>query len=529
MKNYTNPPISTLITLAIQHEAATLTNQGMISVNTGKHTGRAAKDKYIVFDSLTEHTVDWSTNNKMDQSTFDSLYEKINAELTVSDRLFDVPLQAGLGQDTVKFTFYSSSAWHTLFAKTMFYPSKFEDSEWQMVHHPGCLADPAVDNTRSETFIAISFSRKIVIIGGTAYAGEIKKSIFTVLNYLLPDKNVLPMHAAVNSELPQYSDGEVSDDHKEAKNTSVFFGLSGTGKTTLSSAEEDYKILIGDDEHGWRDDGTIFNFENGCYAKTINLHPGKEWRIYNAIHNFGTVLENVPIINGMCDFNSSDITENTRAAYKLQNISNASDARYAGDVKNIFMLTCDAYGVLPLLSKLTPAQAAYYFLSGYTAKIAGTEADVKEPVATFSACFGAPFLPRHPSVYAKMLMERIEKHNCNVWLLNTGWFGGPLGIGERADLRLTRALIKDVEKSYRYCSSSSNPKYFKTHNVFNLEYLACFTSVLRANIDAEDAWVANGLTNYQEKARELAAKFKENFKKFELYVATEVRNAGPIG
>lgn len=510
MKNYCNNSRGELISLALKNGEVEITNNGMISAITGKHTGRAANDKFIVFDSATENTVDWSTNKKFDPNHFDSLAQKVS-DYVVRQKAYVQTLRAGVGESKLNFTVASTTAWHALFAQTMFYKSNADECEWVIIHVPDFKADPKVDHTNSDAFIIINFTEKIVLIGGTHYAGEIKKSVFTILNYLLPEKGILPMHSSVN----------VSD----AEQSTIFFGLSGTGKTTLSADKD--RVLIGDDEHGWREDGAIFNFEDGCYAKAIKLSEYGEPEIWNAVHQFGTVLENVKVIRGECDFDDSSLTENTRAAYKLANISNASTNRITGAASNIIMLACDSYGVLPPLSKLTPEQAAYYFLSGYTAKVAGTEAGVKEPTATFSACFGAPFLPRPPTFYADMLIERIKKYKPNVWLVNTGWTGGPYGTGKRINLAQTRDLVD-------FALEQNLDAKFETHEVFGFSYLTNLSyptshseAIPSEVLNPALAWYKNGVEGYLTQAQELADKFKNNFKKYESQVSSDILNAGP--
>lgn len=516
MINYINSSVAQLVEFIIQRKEGSLTNNGMISVNTGKHTGRAANDKFIVFDSLTEHTVDWSTNQKLSVIDFNNLWTKM-LNYMATQQGFHQDLYAGVGDNKLMFALSTTTAWHALFAKTMFYsnPESSNYNDWSIIHAPDFLADPSVDHTNSETFIIISFARKVVLIGGTHYAGEIKKSVFTILNFLLPDKGVLPMHSSVNT-LDNWND------------SAIFFGLSGTGKTTLSA--DPHRTLIGDDEHGWNPDGTIFNFEDGCYAKAIKLSYENEPQIWNAVHNFGTILENVKVVGSSCDFSDSSLTENTRAAYKLANIVNSSKTRQTNkpEILNIFMLACDAYGILPPLSKLTPAQAAYYFLSGYTAKVAGTEAGIKEPKATFSACFGAPFLPRHPVVYANMLVEKINQYGCDVWLLNTGWVGGPYGVGQRIDLKHTRKLIE-----YALYQHSSEVVSWEEDPIFGLTYLTKDDEYITSDsvpldvLKPELAWKKNLRTDYLTKAQELANKFKDNFKKYEDKLSLDILKAGP--
>lgn len=506
MKNYVNLPKTELINLVISRNEAQLTNAGMIVADTGKHTGRAANDKFIVCDSVTENTVDWSTNKKMTPQAFSKLCFRVN-EYLADKQIFINDLRAGVGADSLSFTLNTTTAWHSLFGQTMFYQDgSFSLGSWQIVHVPDFKAIPSLDQTNSDAFIVLNFTEKMVLIGGTHYAGEIKKSVFTVLNFLLPAKGTLPMHSSVN--------------HSVNGDSAIFFGLSGTGKTTLSASSD--RVLVGDDEHGWRLDGSIFNFEDGCYAKAIKLSQSGEPEIWDAVHQSGTVLENVSLVDGVCDFNSSAKTENTRAAYKLSNIKNSSKTRETGAASTIFMLACDAYGVLPPLSKLTPEQAAYYFLSGYTAKVAGTEAGVKEPTAAFSACFGAPFLPRHPTEYAHMLVDRIKEYGSHVWLVNTGWTGGPYGVGNRISLSDTRTLV----------NFALNQEFNKEHHYsedlnFGFQYLSSLEGVDVRLLNPLFAWNTNNVQNFAEKAKELAAKFKDNFKKYEALVSPDILNAGP--
>lgn len=423
-----------LITEVIHRDEGLLTKDGALVVDTGEFKGRAANDKFIVRDSVTNDTVDWSANKPFSPENFDKLYGRVTAYLQGKEK-FIHRLYAGTNKQ-LRFHLETTSAWHALFAKTMFY---VDDSNscppWTLIHAPDFYADKDRDGTNSHAFIVLNFTDHIILIGGTAYAGEIKKSIFTVLNYLLPEQDVLPMHSSVNET--------------HSGKPTIFFGLSGTGKTTLS-ADSNHQ-LVGDDEHGWDENG-VFNFEDGCYAKVINLSQTKEPEIWGAVNRFGSVLENVLFKidyppsskTRTVDFSVGLQTENTRCAYKLSAIPNASKTRKARHPANIIMLTCDAYGVLPPVAKLSPEQAIYYFLSGYTAKVAGTEAGVTEPTATFSACFGAPFLPRRAVEYGNQLYNKINEHNVHVWLVNTGWTGGPYGIGNRIDLDQTRAIVNAI-------------------------------------------------------------------------------------
>ncbi|HEU5147309.1 MAG TPA: phosphoenolpyruvate carboxykinase (ATP), partial [Chryseosolibacter sp.] len=419
--------------IAVTREGARMTNSGAIAVDTGEFTGRAPKDKFIVKDNITESSVWWgNVNAAFDADKFDQLYIKMihyfeGKEFYVRDCYACADWRYRIDLRVI-----NEYAWSNLFVYNMFLRPeekelKFFNPEWLILNAPGFRADPKTDGTRQHNFCIIDFKRKIILIGGSAYTGEIKKSVFSALNFILPQKrNVLSMHCSANM-------GASGD-------TAIFFGLSGTGKTTLSADPK--RKLIGDDEHGWTPDNIIFNFEGGCYAKTIDLSEEKEPEIYHAI-KAGAVLENVGFHGPSDEVNYADKsrTENTRVSYPLSHIPNAAMPSLGQNPRNIFFLTCDAYGVLPPIAKLTPGQAAFHFISGYTAKVAGTEAGITEPTITFSACFGAPFMPLHPTRYAEMLSKKIREAKVNVWLVNTGWTGGPYGVGTRMSLPYTRALI----------------------------------------------------------------------------------------
>jgi phosphoenolpyruvate carboxykinase (ATP) len=510
---------SRLINCALVRNEGTLSEDGALVVNTGKHTGRAAKDKFIVCDDLTNETVDWTTNQKFSPEDFDKLQTSMESYLFHKE-IFVQDVLSG-GENNVNVKVITTTAWHALFAATMFKQvesaTHFDPERFTILHIPDFQACPETDSTNSETFIILNFTKKIVLIGGTSYAGEIKKSVFTILNFLLPEKNILPMHSSVS----------ICND-----NSIVFFGLSGTGKTTLSSDSNFY--LVGDDEHGWDDKG-CFNFEDGCYAKAIRLSEMGEPFIWKAIHSFGTVLENVAMNDdGKLDLNSEQFTENTRAAYKISKIPNVVAEGKSPHPTDIIMLTCDAYGVLPPLAKLTKEQAIYYFLSGYTAKIAGTEKGVKEPTAVFSTCFGAPFLPRHPTLYANLLLKKIEEHNVNIWLVNTGWVGGPYGIGSRMSLDKTREIIRILSNTYFDISNENHEFKFNGHNdeIFGFNCIDVIDVLPVYGKNPHSIYINNlnvwkDVDAFNQQKLMLAAKFKENFKKYESLVSEDIKNAGP--
>jgi phosphoenolpyruvate carboxykinase (ATP) len=478
---------------------------------TGSHTGRSPNDKFIVRDETTEKKVWWGKVNKgFDPVKFQILFHRLQAYLQGRD-VFVQDCHAGADpQYRMPIRIVTETAWHSLFARNMFRQMhdpgmrKEHIPEFTVIDIPNFRAIPELDGTASEAFIIANFGQKLVIIGGTAYAGEIKKSIFTVLNYLLPQKHIMTMHCSANIG----ADGD----------TAIFFGLSGTGKTTLSADPE--RKLIGDDEHGWSDRG-IFNFEGGCYAKVIKLDPHGEPEIFDTTRRFGTILENVSIdmTSRRMDLNDDSLTENTRAAYPLSHVPNAVLEGVGGHPQNIVMLTADAFGVLPPIAKLSTAQARYHFLSGYTAKVAGTEAGVKEPKTTFSACFGAPFMALPPEVYSELLGEKIAKHKANVWLINTGWTGGPVGVGSRMKLSYTRAMIKSA------LQGKLDKVEFVPDPAFKLNIPVSVLDVPSELLQPRNTW--KDKSAYDAKAKELIANFHDNFKQFESGVSEEVRKAGP--
>lgn len=430
-----NLPMATLVEHAIRRGEGRLDETGALVVTTGRHTGRAPNDKFIVDESDASFAVWWGdVNRPLDPERFAALHERMLVHLGSRD-LYVQDCAAGADPaHQLSVRVVTETAWHSLFARNLFRDLPLSDPthhtpQFTVLHAPSFRADPQVDDTNSDVFVIVSFAQRLVLIGGTQYAGEIKKSIFTALNYLLPQQDVLTMHCSANADRANPAD------------VALFFGLSGTGKTTLST--DPARQLIGDDEHAWNERG-VFNLEGGCYAKAIGLSPTTEPEIYAASQRFGAILENVVFhADGpRIDFDDDSLTENTRAAYPLHFIGNASDEGLGEHPTNIVMLTADAFGVLPPIARLTSEQAIYHFLSGYTAKVAGTEKGVREPQATFSACFGAPFMALHPKVYARLLRERIERHNVNVWLVNTGWSGGPYGVGKRMPLPYTRSMVR---------------------------------------------------------------------------------------
>ena len=496
---------------AIRRNEGELTSEGPLNARTGQHTGRSPQDKFTVREPSTEKNVHWGAINRpVEESHFKALHRDMMSY--VQDKELYV-LDAWGGADPayrLPVRIVTEFAWHNLFARNMFIP---EDDprkraehrpEYTVINCPGFKADPARHGSRTETAIYVHFGRKLVLIAGTEYAGETKKSIFTILNYTLPLKGVLSMHCSANVG----KDGD----------SALFFGLSGTGKTTLSSDSQ--RGLIGDDEHGWSDRG-IFNFEGGCYAKVIKLSKEAEPQIWEASRRFGTILENVvldPETREM-DLDDMSYTENTRSSYPLSFIDNAIPSGQAGHPKNVVMLTADAFGVLPPIARLTPDAAMYHFLSGYTAKVAGTEKGVTEPKATFSTCFGAPFLPLNPNVYAKMLGDRIAKHQTRVWLVNTGWTGGPYGTGSRMKIAYTRAMITAA------LSGQLDGVKYQKDSIFNLDLPTTCPGVPDSVLDPRGTWPDKNA--YDEQAKKLAGMFLENFKAFEKDVDPAVKAAGP--
>lgn len=497
-----------LVAESLRRGESTLSDSGAVVATTGKRSGRSPKDKFVVREPSSEAQVYWGDVNKpADAKVFAALKSKMFEFMKARD-LFVQDLYAGAdAKNRLKVRIITEYAWHSLFARTMFIRPPIEalsdhQPEFTVISMPGCLADPAKDVTNSEAFILLNFAEKLVLIGGTQYAGEIKKSIFTVMNYLLPLKGVMPMHCSANI-------GPKGD-------AALFFGLSGTGKTTLSA--DPTRRLIGDDEHGWSNDG-VFNFEGGCYAKAINLSPELEPQIFAAIR-FGAVLENVVLdpVTSAPHYEDGSLTENTRAAYPLNYISNAVEPAVGGHPKNIVFLTCDAFGVLPPISRLNREQAMYHFLSGYTAKVAGTEAGVTEPQVTFSTCFGAPFLPLDPSKYADLLGKKIDQHQPRVWLVNTGWSGGPHGVGKRMRLPYTRAMVNEA------LAGDLDEAKYATDPIFGLSVPQSCPNVPAEVLNPRSTWADTAA--YDAKARDLAQRFIKNFEKFATASAA-VKAAGP--
>ncbi len=499
-----------LIERIVTRREGVLAHEGAIIVRTGSHTGRAPNDKFIVKDKVTEDTVWWGKiNSSMDQACFDQLLLHMRSYFQGRDVFVQDTTAGAHPEYRLPIRVITETAWHSLFARNIFIREEIENlpdhvPEFTIMHAPGFHANPEEDGTNSEVFVVINFEKKLILIGGTSYAGEIKKSIFSVLNYLLPLKGVLSMHCSANAS----KDGDVA----------LFFGLSGTGKTTLSS--DPNRSLIGDDEHGWADDG-VFNFEGGCYAKTINLSPKLEPVIWNATRHFGTILENVSVdqYTRRIDFDDSSLTENTRAAYPVGFLQNSIVSGRGDHPSNIFFLTADAFGVMPPIARLNPDQAKYYFLSGYTSKLAGTEKGVTEPQATFSACFGAPFLPLHPSVYADLLGEKIEKHGSSVWLINTGWTGGPYSEGSRIRLPYTRAMVTAV------LNGELDEVEMRTDKNFCFDVPVAVPDVPPEVLDPKSTW--SDPDAYDKKVRELTASFHENFSQFAGHVPSEIAFSGP--
>ncbi|RNL53779.1 phosphoenolpyruvate carboxykinase (ATP) [Pedobacter jejuensis] len=486
-----------LVKEALRNNEGILASSGALAVDTGKFTGRSPKDRFIVFDSVTADLVWWGdVNIKFSMDKFNSLFRKMTEYLN-EKTIYVRDASACADTDySISIRVITETAYQNLFANNLFLRPKVEDlglvPEWTIIAAPGFVANPEVDGTRQENFSIINFSRKMILIGRTGYTGEIKKGIFSVLNFLLPVySNTLSMHCSANV-------GKNGD-------TAIFFGLSGTGKTTLSADPE--RALIGDDEHGWGAN-SIFNFEGGCYAKCVDLTLEKEPQIYKAI-KFGSLLENINFFPNSYDVDFSNIakTENTRVAYPIEYIDNAVIPSIAKTPKNIFFLTADAFGVLPPISKLNAEQAMFHFLSGYTAKVAGTEAGITEPQLTFSACFGKAFLPLHPTKYAELLGEKIKEQNVNVWLVNTGWSGGPFGVGKRMKLSYTRAMITAA------INGNLNHNNYKMHHVFKLMMPLHCVNVPDEILDPSKTW--SNPEEYFLKAYELADAFAKNFKQFE--------------
>jgi phosphoenolpyruvate carboxykinase (ATP) len=500
-----------LIQTAIRREEGELADMGPFVAVTAPHTGRSPNDKFVVKDPASEKDVDWGkVNQPYAEEKFDLLLKDVRAYLNERDELFVEDLYCGADPKyRLSVRYVSPSAWHMAFVRNMFIrPEATElptfDPNFTVLHAPEFQADPARHGTRTSTFIVLNLAKRMILIGGTRYAGELKKAMFTVMNYYLPKQGVLSMHCSANI-------GKAGD-------TTLFFGLSGTGKTTLSADPE--RNLIGDDEHGWSPEG-VFNFEGGCYAKVINLSPEGEPDIYKTTQMFGTILENVVLDANTrkVQFDNQSITENTRASYPLPYIPNNVPSGKGGHPKNIVFLTADAFGVLPPIAKLTREQAMYYFLSGYTAKVAGTERGLTEPTATFSSCFGAVFLVWHPWKYAEMLGKLIDKHGSQVWLVNTGWTGGAAGTGKRMKLSFTRAMVHSLLRGDLAKAKTITDENFGLH--VPSEVAGVPSEVFRPR----DTWADKSAFDAQ--AKKLAGMFRENFKKFESLVSDAVKAAGP--
>jgi phosphoenolpyruvate carboxykinase (ATP) len=503
------------LSVPVLYEHAVRRHEGLVAAGgafvarTGAYTGRTPRDKYIVEEASSKDDIWWGEINKpVNEERFESMYRRLAAYFQRRE-VFVQDMYGGADPDyRLKVRIISDSAWHSLFARNMFIRPGVDAlhdfvPDFTILHAPRFFAFHELDGTNSDTFIFVNFARRLVLIGGTEYAGEIKKSVFGYLNFLLPARDVLPMHCSANV-------GPKGD-------SAIFFGLSGTGKTTLSA--DGSRTLIGDDEHGWSHKG-LFNFEGGCYAKVINLSPEAEPEIYATVHRFGTVLENVVLdpATRMPDLANGSLTENTRACYPLDFIPSVNLSGMAPHPENVIMLTADAFGVLPPIARLTPDQAMYHFLSGYTARVAGTEKGLgNAPQATFSTCFGAPFMPRHPTVYAKMLGERIRQHRAQCWLVNTGWSGGAYGVGQRMKIQHTRVLVRAA------LAGTLKNVPVKKEPYFGLFVPESCGEVPADVLNARDTWSDKGA--YDDTARELTKRFEANFKKFEPYVGTDVKAA----
>lgn len=511
---YWNLPTPRLYELAIRRFEGQVGHLGPLVVKMGQHTGRAARDKYIVDEPGTSKDIWWGpVNVKYSEKHFDTLFQRMSSYLR-GKTVFAQDCYAGADpryrQNIRVVTEY---AWHSLFVRNMFIqppldPQVIQDfrPDFTVIQLPNFHADPDVDDTRSGTFVVLNLSRKLILIGGTAYAGEIKKSVFSALNWLLPGEDVLSMHCAANVG------------KEDQNNVAIFFGLSGTGKTTLSADPK--RLLLGDDEHGWSDQG-IFNFEGGCYAKVIRLSPESEPEIYATTRRFGTILENVAMNSVLrrVDLNDASLTENTRASYPLAHIPNALRSGVAGNPQNVMMLTADAFGVMPPIAKLSVDQAMYYFISGYTAKVAGTELGVEEPKATFSACFGAPFMIRYPHVYAQLLAQRLTRNNSTCWLVNTGWTGGPYGVGTRMKIGYTRTLLNAA------LSGELEKVPMREDPTFGVMIPESVPGVPGDILNPRNTW--SDKAAYDAQALKLAHLFHENFSQFKERVSPAVANAGP--
>ncbi len=498
-----------LVEAALKREEGTLGQGGTFLVSTGEHTGRSPKDKFVVRTPSVEDSIWWENNKPMEPAAFDQLYDDMLEHMKGRDYFVQDLFGGADPEHRLDVRMVTELAWHGLFIRHLLRrPSREEldtfAPEFTIINCPSFKADPEKHGCRSGTVIALNFDKKVILIGGTEYAGENKKSVFTLLNYILPGKGVMAMHCSANHAIGNPVD------------TAVFFGLSGTGKTTLSADPE--RVLIGDDEHGWSDRGT-FNFEGGCYAKTINLSAEAEPEIYATTQKFGTVIENMvfdPETKEL-DFEDDSLTANMRCAYPLDYISNASETSLGGHPKNIIMLTCDAFGVLPPIARLTPAQAMYHFLSGFTSKVAGTEKGVTEPEPTFSTCFGAPFMPRRPEAYGNLLREKIAKHGATCWLVNTGWTGGAYGTGSRMPIKATRALLTAA------LDGSLNKVEFRKDENFGFEVPVDAPGVPTVLLNPRRTW--DKPDSYDKQAAKLVQMFADNFEQYIPYIDEDVKAA----
>jgi len=504
--NYLEPA---LIQEALKRDEGTLGQGGAFLVTTGKFTGRSPKDKHVVKTPSVADSIWWENNAAMSPEGFDALHADMLEHMKGRDYFVQDLIGGSDPTVSINVRMVTELAWHNLFIRHLLRrPERAQlDSfiaDFTVINCPSFQANPEKHNCRSETVIAMNFDKKLILIGGTEYAGENKKSVFTLLNYLLPEKGIMPMHCSANHAVGNPVD------------TAVFFGLSGTGKTTLSADPQ--RVLIGDDEHGWSDRGT-FNFEGGCYAKTINLNPEAEPEIFATTSKFGTVIENMVFDPETfeLDFDNDSLTANMRCAYPLEYISNASDTALGGHPKNIIMLTCDAFGVLPPIARLTPAQAMYHFLSGFTSKVAGTERGVTEPEPTFSTCFGAPFMPRRPEAYGNLLREKIAKHGATCWLVNTGWTGGAYGTGSRMPIKATRALLTAALDG-----SLAEAKFRKDEN-FGFDVPVEVPGVDTTLLDPRSTW--NDPAAYDAQAAKLVQMFADNFEQYVPYIDEDVKAA----
>ncbi|MCA9990746.1 MAG: phosphoenolpyruvate carboxykinase [Ardenticatenaceae bacterium] len=511
---YWNLTTPMLYEQATRRKEGVIVHLGPLVVRTGDHTGRSPNDKFVVKEPTSDHKIWWGkVNRPFEQQNFDAMLRKVLSYIQNRD-IFVFDGYAGADERyRMPVRIITEYAWHNLFARNMFIREanlevlKHFKPEFTVIDMPRFHAVPQYDGTNSQTFILMDFSKRMVLIGGTEYAGEIKKSIFTAMNYYLPAQGVMPMHCSANFGA-------------DREDTAIFFGLSGTGKTTLSN--DPARTLIGDDEHGWSDNG-VFNFEGGCYAKVIRLDPKGEPEIYETTRRFGTILENVSYDSATrrVDLDNDSLTENTRSSYPISHIDQAVRDGLGGHPRNVLFLTADAFGVLPPISKLTREQAMYHFLSGYTAKVAGTERGVTEPVPNFSACFGAPFMPQHPGVYAELLGEKIAQHGSDVWLVNTGWTGGPYGVGRRMKLAYTRRMVNAA------LSGELNDIELVVEPFFGLAIPKQVEGVPAEILNPRNTW--SDPAAYDAQATKLVGMFIENFKQFEAGVSEAIRNAAPQG